>query len=391
MPTFQYEGYAADGSAAHGSVDAAGLHDAIAQIKAKKILPARVVESRGKGVKKRLRRKDETFLPGMTRQLSILISSGVPLMEALQSLADEYEGQYRELLMDVKEQLSAGASFYKALQDYRDYFSEYYVHMVQAGEASGTLDTVLVRLADFLEHQSAVRSKIRASMLYPLLMMGVSIVVISFLFTFVIPKIVRIFADAKGALPLATVILIWISNVFLDYWWAIITVLGVVVVWLKRYASRHRDKVDRLILKLPGNVIQSLYYARFARAMEVLLGAGLPMLTVMKLSAKSIGNLALEADVHRAGEMVAEGRSIAASLEGFPPVFLQLVATGEKTGKLAETMKRAASSYEEEFGRKVDGAVSVFEPAMIIAMSLVVCFIVLAVLLPIFQLNELVK
>ena len=372
-------------------MEAAGLHDAIAQVKAQKILPTNFVEATGRKKKKLFSERDETFLPNMTRQLSILISSGVPLMEALHSVADEYQGYYREMLMAIKERLSGGASFYRVLQDYGQVFSDYYVHMVQAGEASGTLDTVLIKLADFLEHQGRVKGKIRSAMIYPILMMGVSIVVLSFLFTFVIPKIVRIFADAKGALPFITVMLIVISSVIMKYWWAILGILAVAFWSVRRYLRGHREKVDRFLLKLPGNLLQSLYYARFARTMEVLLGAGLPMLTVLKLSSQSIGNRALEADILRAGGKVAEGQSLASSLQGFPSVFIQLVATGEKTGRLAETMKRAALSYEEEFSRKVDGAVSIFEPAMIIAMSLVVCFIVLAVLLPIFQMNQLVK
>jgi len=391
MPIFQYRGYALDGTEVHGSVEAAGLHDAIAQVKAQKILPTNFMEATGRKKKRLFSERDETFLPNMTRQLSILISSGVPLMEALHSVADEYQGYYREVLMAIKERLSGGASFYRVLQDYGQVFSDYYVHMVQAGEASGTLDTVLIKLADFLEHQGRVRGKIRSAMIYPILMMGVSIVVLSFLFTFVIPKIVRIFADAKGTLPFITVMLIVISNVFMKYWWAILGIL-VVVFWnARQYLRRHRETVDRFLIKLPGNILQNLYYARFARAMEVLLGAGLPVLTVLKLAAQSIGNRALEADVLRAAEKVAEGQALASSLKGFPPVFVQLVATGEKTGRLADTMKRAALSYEEEFSRKVDGAVSIFEPAMIIAMSLVVSFIVLAVLLPIFQMNQLVK
>jgi len=372
-------------------VEAAGLHDAIAQVKAQKILPTDFVEATGRKKKRLFSERDETFLPNMTRQLSILISSGVPLMEALHSVADEYQGYYREMLMAIKERLSGGASFYRVLQDYGQVFSDYYVHMVQAGEASGTLDTVLIKLADFLEHQGRVRRKIRSAMIYPILMMGVSIVVLSFLFTFVIPKIVRIFDDAKGALPFVTVMLIVISNVFMKYWWVILGILAVAFWNARQYLRRRRITVDRFLLKLPGNILQSLYYARFARAMEVLLGAGLPVLTVLKLAAQSIGNRALEADVLHAGKKVAEGQALASSLRGFPSVFVQLVATGEKTGMLADTMKRAALSYEEEFSRKIDDAVSIFEPAMIIAMSLVVCFIVLAVLLPIFQLNQLVK
>lgn len=391
MPIFQYKGYAADGTEVRGSIEAPGLRDAISQVKARKVLPTKIVESVRKRKRRISRGRDETFLPNMTRQLSILISSGVPLMEALQSLSDEYQGYYREILIAIKEQLSGGASFCKALQEYSHIFSSYYCHMIQAGEASGALDKVLVKLADFLEHQSVVRSKIRSSMIYPILMAGVSIVVLSFLFTFVIPKLVRIFADTKSTLPLITIILISISNAFAKYWWAIIGIFVVIVMSVRKYISTNKEKVDRLVLKLPGGIVQSLYYARFARSMEVLIDGGLPVLAALKLSASAIGNRALEANIFHAGERVAEGQAIASSLKGFPSVFVQLVATGEKTGKLAEILKKAASSYEEEFIRRVDRSISIFEPVMIIFMALIVCFIVLAVLLPIFQLNQLVK
>ena len=391
MPIFQYRGYATDGTEVKGSIEAPGLHDAISQVKAKKVLPTDVFESVRKRKRGIFRGRDETFLPNMTRQLSILVSAGVPLMEALQSLSDEYQGYYREVLIAIKEQLSGGASFHKALQEYGHIFSGYYIHMIQAGEASGALDIVLLKLADFLEHQSVVRSKIRSSMIYPIIMAGVSIIVLSFLFTFVIPKLVRIFADTKGTLPLITIILISISNAFAKYWWAIIGILVVIVMSVRKYINTNEEKVDRLVLKLPGGIMQSLYYARFARSMEVLISGGLPVLAALKLSASAIGNKALEASIFHAGEKVAEGQTIASSLKGFPSVFVQLVATGEKTGKLAETLKKTASSYEGEFIRKVDRTVSIFEPVMIILMALIVCFIVLAVLLPIFQLNQLVK
>jgi general secretion pathway protein F len=391
MPIFHYKGYATDGSEVRGSVEAPGFRDAVTAVKAQKILPTDVIET-GR-MKKRgiFRRKDETFLPDMTRQLSILVSSGVPLMESLQSLSDEYQGYHREILIAVKERLSEGSELSRALQDYADIFPDYYGHMIQAGEASGALDVVLVRLADFLEHQNTVRSKLRSAMIYPILMTGVSLVVLSFLFTFIIPKIVRIFTETKSTLPLMTQILISISNAVTNYWWVIVIVSVPVIMFTQRYIRKNREKMDSLLLKLPGNVIQSLYYARFARSMEVLLAGGLPVLAALKLSAKSTGNMALEAFVHRAGERVAEGQTIASSLQGFPPLFVRLVATGERTGRLSETLSKAASSYEEAFGRKVDRIVSIFEPVMIILMGLIICFIVLAVLLPIFQLNQLVK
>jgi general secretion pathway protein F len=391
MPIFQYKGYTAEGTEVRGSLEAPGLRDAITQIKAKKILPTDVIEAISRKNRRMFQRRDDAFLPNVTRQLAILVASGVTLMEAFQSLSDEYQGYQKEMLIAIKERIAGGASLHRALRDYGHIFSDYYIHMIQAGEASGSMDVVLVKLADFLEHQSMVKSKVRSAMIYPVLMMGVSIVVLSFLFSFVIPKILRIFADTKSTLPFITVILISISNIFIQFWWAIAGIFILSVVYVKKYIKKNRERVDRLILKMPGGIMQSLYYARFARSMEVLVSGGLPVLTALKLSASSIGNRALEADVLKSGEKVAEGQTIASSLQGFPPVFVRLIATGEKSGKLEETLRKAASSYEEEFNRKVDRAVSVFEPAMIIVMSVIVCFIVLAVLLPIFQLNQLVK
>jgi general secretion pathway protein F len=374
-----------------GTVEASGLRDAIASVKAQKILPTDVIEATRRKKLGMFHRKDETFLPDMTRQLAILVSSGVPLMESIQNLSEEYQGYYREVLISLKERISEGSELSRALKDYGDAFPDYYIHMLQAGEASGTLDTVLTRLADFLEHQHAIKTKVLSAMIYPLLMTGVSFVVLSFLFTFIIPKIVRIFTETKSALPLITHILISISNVVTTYWWVIAGLLIALTISAKRYRTQNRKKTDALLLKLPGKIIQSLYYARFARSMEVLLAGGLPILAALKLSGKSTGNTALEDFVYRAGEKVAGGQTISSSLQGFPPLFVRLVATGEKTGKLAETFSKAASSYEETFTRKMDRLVSIFEPAMIILMGLIIGFIVLAVLLPIFQLNQLVK
>jgi len=391
MPIFHYKGYAADGSEVEGSIEAPGFRDAISSVKAQKILPTGIVQ-KGRMKKRTLfRRKDETFLPDLTRQLSVLATSGVPLMESLQSLSDEYQGYYREILITVKERISEGSELSRALQEYGDIFPDYYIHMIQAGEASGALEIVLSRLADFLEHQNTIRAKLRSSMTYPILMTGVSIVILSFLFTFIIPKIVRIFSETKNPLPIITQILISISNAVTNYWWLIAGVFVALIFFMKRYIGQNREKIDGILMKLPGNVIQSLYYARFSRSMEVLLSGGIPVLAALKLSAKATGNAAMEASVHQAGEKVAEGQTIASSLQGFPPLFVRLVATGEKTGKLSETLGKAASSYEEAFGRKMERIVAVFEPVMIVLMGLVVCFIVLAVLLPIFQLNQLVK
>ena len=206
-----------------------------------------------------------------------------------------------------------------------------------------------------------------------------------------IPKIVRIFEDARATLPFITVVLIFVSNFFVRFWWLLAGILVFSIVYGRKAVKRHRLKVDELILRLPGNIFQSLYYARFSRTLSFLLDGGIPMLSALKLSAKSIGNSALEAAVIKSEGRVAEGASLSSTLDMFPPVFIMLVATGEKTGKLADSLSKAADSYEEEFNRKVAGAVALFEPVMILVMGLVVGIIVAAVLLPILQLNQLVK
>lgn len=391
MPIFRYSGFKADGTNVSGVIEASGLNDAAGKIKAEGIFPGDIVEPRVRHKKRMFQGIDETFIPNMTRQLSILLSSGVPLIDALQSLSDEHKGFYRDMLIAIKESVSGGAGLYRAMEDFGDYFPEFYINMVQAGEQSGTLDKALIKLADFLESQNNVKSKVRSSMIYPIFMMGVSIVVLSFLFTFVIPKIVKIFKDTEGTLPFITIVLIFISNIFINYWWAMIGGAAALFLSTKRFLKSQRLFIDRVILKLPGNVLQSLYYTRFARTLGSLIEGGLPMLRALRLSAKSMGNKALEESVLNAEVKVAEGQRLSASLEMFPPVFIQLIATGEKSGRLAETLNRAADSYEEEFNRKVNKAVSIFEPAMILLMGLVVGFIVLAVLLPMFQLNQLVK
>lgn len=391
MPIFQYKGLRADGRETGGTIEASGLGDAIARVKDEGVFPSEVKEAGIKLKRGFFRRVDETFLPGLTRQLSMLLASGVPLIEALSSLSAEYRGVYRSILVNIKDRVSGGAALHRALGDFGDFFPGFYINMVHSGEQSGTLSRVLVKLADYLEKQNTIKARVRSAMVYPLIMMGVSIVVLSFLFTFVIPKIVKIFSDTKSALPFITVMLIFISNIFVKYWWVLAGGAVAAYALLSKYIKEQRLFFDRLLLRLPGGIIQSLYYSRFAGTLAFLLDGGLPMLRALRLSSGAIGNRALEASVLKAEEMVAEGHSLHASLEGFPPVFIQLISTGEKGGMISEALMRAADAYDEEFSRRVNRALSAFEPGLILLMAIVTGFIVLAVILPMFQLNQLVK
>ena len=390
MPIFQYTGYRPDGSNAEGTIEAEGLQAAVSGLKALGIYPKDVIEyiHREKGWG--FRRADSRLLPHITRQLSILLASGVPMIDALRSLSEENSGFWKSLLVDIRERISAGASLSRALAQYQLVFPDFYRNMVEAGEQSGTLDMVLQRVADFLEKQASIREKIRTAMVYPAFMASVGFVVMSFLFTFVVPKIVRIFENSQSALPLITVILISISNVFVHYWWALIIIAAAIPAVVRRARKKHRPFIDRMKLKSPGGLMQVLYYGRFARTLGFLLDGGLPMLRALELSAKSIGNIVLEEMIMLAATRVAEGGRLSTSLEGLPPILLQLISTGEKSGTLVELLGKAADSYEEEYERRVQKSLSLLEPVMILLMGLIVGFIVLAVLLPMFQLNQLV-
>jgi general secretion pathway protein F len=392
MPIFQYKGYRPDGSGAEGTIEADGLQSAVSGVKALGIFPRDIVEHIHKEKLWAFRRSDNRLLPHITRQLSTLLGSGVPLIDALRSLSEENSnGYWKAILVDIRDRISAGSSLSRALGHYRILFPEFYRNMVEAGEKSGSLDVALKRVADFLEKQASIREKVRTAMVYPAFMASVGFIVMSFLFTFVVPKIVRIFENTQSALPVITIILIAISNFFIHYWWALLILSAVISVLVKRTGKRHRLFLDRVKLKLPGGLLNALYYGRFARTLGFLLDGGLPMLGALELSAKSVGNVVLEKKIMLAATRVAEGAKLSASLDNLPPVLLQLIATGEKSGTLGELLGNAAVSYEEEFERKVQKALSLLEPAMILLMGLIVGFIVLAVLLPMFELNQLVR
>ena len=391
MPIFQYKGYRPDGSEVAGTVEANSQKDAVLRLKESGLYPKNVKETIFRRRVGLFRGRDAALLPTTTRQLSTLLSSGVTLMEALNSISEENKGFWKNMLVDIKERVAGGSSLSKAIEEYDNIFPEFYVNMIAAGEASGNLDRVLSRMADFLEEQSNLKSKVRTSMLYPVFMVCVAFVVLSFLFAFVIPKITRIFKDTGNALPFITVVLIRLSDIFQNYWWLVIGLLLGGVFGIRGMKEKNKLFLDRLVLRLPGNIAQSLYYGRFARTLGFLLEGGLPVLRALELSAKSVGNMLIEMRIAESGRKVAEGTRLSASLEGFPPVLLQLMSTGERSGKLVEILKNAADSYEEEFSRRVQRALSILEPAMILCMGFIVGLIVLAVLLPIFQLNQLIK
>jgi general secretion pathway protein F len=390
MPVFKYSGYDHAGLETEGIIEADGHRDAVLKIKSKGILPRDVSESLSR--KKLIFKKpSQLILSTITRRLAILISSGVPLIDAIGAISSEHKGEWRNLLTDVKDSLSGGSSLARAMQAHPSVFPDFYTGLIAAGETSGKLTEVMLKLADFLETEINTKNKVRTALIYPAFMACVSVAVVIFLFTFVIPKITKIFEDTSTTLPLITIVLLWISTAFQKFWWLMLAAAVGIVVLYKKIKATRKDIIDSLLLKDPTGILMELYMLRFTLTMGFLLSGGLPILRAMHLTAKAIGNVILESRIIEAENFISQGASLSASLKDFPPTILQIISTGEKTGKLPEVLQKTAESYESEFDRKLQRGMSILEPVLILVMGLVVGFIVVSVLLPIFELNQIMR
>jgi general secretion pathway protein F len=391
MPVFKYKGYNQSGSEIEGVIEADGQRDAVIKIKAKGIFPKEISEaiSQRKGILSR--KTSPLILADITRRLSTLISSGVPLIEAIGALSHEQKDDWRNILTDLKDRLAGGSSLARAMQAHPGVFPDFYTGMIAAGETSGKLPEVLLKLSDFLESELNIKNKIKTALIYPTFMACVSIAIVLFLFTFVIPKITKIFEETSASLPFITVVLIWISSAFKKFWWLLLGIVSGLIFLYRRIKLTKKEIIDSILLKDPTGILTRLYMLRFTMTMGFLLSGGLPILRAMQLTSKATGNAVLEKKIMAAQELVSQGAKLSTSLEGFPPTLLQIISTGEQTGKLPEVLQKTAESYEAEFDRKLQRAVSLLEPVLILTMGLIVGFIVVAVLLPIFEMNQIMR
>jgi general secretion pathway protein F len=394
MPIYKYTAYGPSGASARGSIEAEGPRDAAARLKAQGFMPRSIepeAAASGRGLRAALfgrGRMDESDLPILTSQLAVLLRSGVPLVEALRAASEERTGQWRQILVTVRERVAGGASLSRALDGFGDeVFPEFYRHMVAAGEESGTLDRVLQRLSSYLASQQGVREKVRTASIYPMIMAGVAALVLVLLFTFVIPKIVGVFENSRAALPWMTVALIAMSRLVVGWWWALLVLGAGLFVAGRAVLARNRMGLHRALMR----PLASLYLARLTRTLGFLLEGGLPITRAMELAGRATGNAWLRDMLERASERVTGGAGLSSSLEGLPPVLTEMISTGERGGRVAEVLGMAADSYEADFDRMVQRGLALIEPAMILAMAVVVGFIVFAVLLPMFQMNQLIQ
>jgi general secretion pathway protein F len=335
----------------------------------------------------------------MTRRLATLLGSAVPVYEAVATLgAQERPGELKNVLGRVRDRLAEGTGLAKAMAAEPRIFSDSYVSMVAAGEASGALEIVLERLAEFLEDQDAVRNKIVTSVAYPILMVVVGSGVMLFLLGFVVPKIVTIFEESKAALPLITLVLIKVSHLVQKGWWALL-LLGIALVLAYRRLARSeefRHRRDRLLLRLPlaGTLAQRLLLSRFAKVLGLLLMSGVPVIKAMDITSAALVNREYRSCLAGVREELIEGGSLSAALGKspfFPPLLVHMIAVGEKSGELEKMLTRAGDAFEQEFEAAVTRLMALLEPLLVLGMGATVGFVVLAVLLPIFQLNQLIK
>ena len=403
MPSFRYSAYGRNGGDVAGVIDAGSAREARERLKKDGLLPRTLVsteqESAGGWIKSMRSRVPLPELALMTRRLATLIGSAVPVYEAIATLhAQEKAGELKNILGRIREKLAEGSGLAGALASEPRVFSDSYVSMVAAGEASGALEIILERLAGFLEDQDAVRSKVVTSLAYPILMVVVGAGVMMFLLGFVVPKIITIFEQNKAALPLITVALIKVSYLVQKGWWALLLLAGLVVFAYRRLSRREefRRRQDRLLLKLPlaGALWQNLVLSRFAKVLGLLLASGVPVIKAMEITSAAVVNREYRAFLAGAKDEIIEGGSLSVALGKsplFPPLLVHLIAVGEKSGELEKMLTRAGDAFEREFESAVTRLMALLEPLLVLAMGVCVGFVVIAVLLPIFQLNQLVK
>ena len=412
MPVYQYKGFRSDGGSATGIIDAESSKVARLKLRKVGVFPTDMVEQGttsaataahvSSGLPSGIGRSpalSTTDVAMMTRQLGTLLVAGLPLVDALGVLIDQTDKKHvKSLFADVREQVRGGKSLSGVLEQYPRDFSQIYVHMVRAGEASGALDQILFRLAEFLEKQLGLKHKVTNAILYPALMLVVGVTVLFFLMTFVVPKITAVFVNLKQALPWPTVVLMSLSRFLADYW---IVLLGGVLlaIWAGRRAIRTdagRVVADRLLLKIPliGEVARMVSISRLTSTLATMLASGVQLLDALDVSRRVMNNRVLEEVVEDARKNIREGETIAEPLKRsgeFPALVTHMIAVGEKSGEMEEMLRRIGQIYDGEVDRVISRFTSLLEPIMILAMGVLVFFIVVAILLPIFEMGQMVR
>jgi general secretion pathway protein F len=407
MAVYAYKGIDGRGKTVKGSRDADSAKALRTVLKRDGILATEILEqseaarkaARDIDLARLFRRVSPMDVAVATQQLSVLLRSGVPLVEALNALIEQLDHpELKAAFTDTRNQVNEGSTLADALKAHPKIFLPLYVNMVAAGEASGTLEEVLARLAEFLDDQTRLQSKVRGALAYPLVMAVVVVLILFLMMSVVVPKVTAIFENFNQTLPWYTSLLIWVSHVFSNYWWLLGALMGAGIYWFRRWRAteRGRKKWDILVLEIPlfGPLLIMVAVSRFARTLSTLLASGVPVLTAMDITRNVLGNTELMRVVEEARASVSEGEGIAKPLRQagrFPPIVTHMIAVGERTGQLEEMLLHVADAYDQQIEVRVGTMTSILEPLLIVVMGAVVGGIAFAILMPLLQLNEMIQ
>lgn len=400
MAIYSYKGIDKSGKEVKGTLNAENLNPAKARAKAMGIMLIEINEQTSTTMKKNAgfsfgSSVSIADLALMTRQLATLLRAKIQVVEAFSALVDQTDNPRLKItLSEIRQKVNEGSSLAKALSDYPKIFDNVYVNMVDAGETSGTLEVVLLRLADFTESQLKLKNKIKGAMTYPIIMMVAGGSMIGIIFMFVIPKITKIFINMKRDLPLQTKICVWISNFLLNYWWVLLLGGYALYTFGSKYikTEKGRSQFDTMVLKLPiiAEIVTMINVSRFCSTLATLLHSGVPILASMKIVSNLVANVHMKRAVDEARISISEGASITGPLvrsELFPPMVTHMIKLGEKSGELEPMLKIVSETYEDQVNTKLSGLTSVLEPIMMVLMGLVVAFILFSVVVPLMDLN----
>src|SRR5687767_10032205 len=402
MPVFEYTARNLKGDLVKDKIDLATRDDVIAHLRKNRMVVVQVREAKGKGgglgdfFKPGIKTRDVVIF---TRQFATMINSGLPLVQALDILSQQTENK---VLADVTRQVvydvESGHTLADALRKHPKAFTDLYVNMVAAGEAGGILDTILLRLAVFLEKNDALVRKVKGAAIYPGVILSVAVIAIGVLLLFVIPVFKEMFASVGMALPLPTRVVIGMSEFLQSYWYLVAGSLAGTVVLGKRYYATSNGKlnIDRMLLKFPvlGDVLRKSAVSRFTRTLGTLISSGVSILEGLEITAKTAGNRVIQDAIMQSRASIAGGDTIAQPLQKskvFPPMVISMIAVGEQTGGLDEMLSKIADFYDEEVDAAVSNLLSLLEPIMIVFLGVVVGGMVVAMYLPIFDMINAVQ
>ena len=397
MATFTYTARAFNGDLRTATIDAASRDDVIAQLRKQRLSVVKIDQDATKKIGRgSIKTRDVVIF---TRQFSTMINSGLPLVQALTILAEQTDNKsLSEVTKKVVFDVESGNTVADALSKHPRAFTNLYVNMVAAGEAGGILDTILMRLATFLEKNDALVRKVKSAMIYPGVIFSVAAVAVAVLLIFVIPTFQNMFASVNLELPLPTRIVIGASQLLISYWWIMLFVIVGGIFALKQYygTDNGKKKIDQMLLNAPvlGDLLRKSAVSRFTRTLGTLISSGVSILDGLEITAKTAGNRVIHDAVMDSRNSIAGGETIAAPLERskvFPPMVISMIAVGEQTGGLDEMLTKIADFYDDEVDVAVGALLSLMEPIMIVVLGIIVGGMVVAMYLPIFDMVNAVQ